>query len=98
MLTHGHDPIAGVVTIMLHTFVGDDDESVKEKVRVPFSSYLRTYFKQYETAVTGVAGVSEADKEALMSAAFEKYFETSTLMGAPEKCARLIDALVEHGR
>jgi phthiocerol/phenolphthiocerol synthesis type-I polyketide synthase E len=94
---HGHNPRAGVVTIMLHTFVGDDDETVKEKVRAPFSSYLRTYFKQYETAGALTAGVSETDKEALMSAAFEKYFEASTLMGAPEKCARLIDALSNIG-
>ncbi len=94
---HGHDPRTGVVTIMLHTFIGDDDETVKEKVRVPFSGYLRTYFKQYETAGAGVAGVSEADKDALMSAAFEKYFESSTLMGAPDKCAQLIDALVDTG-
>ena len=69
-------------------------KTVKEKVRAPFSNYLRTYFRQYETAGAGVAGVSEADKEALMSAAFEKYFESSTLMGAPDKCARLVDALV----
>ena len=94
---HGHDPHAGVITIMLHTFIGDDDETVKEKVRAPFSAYLRTYFRQYETAGTGVAGVTEADKDALMSAAFEKYFEASTLMGAPDKCARLIDTLVDIG-
>jgi phthiocerol/phenolphthiocerol synthesis type-I polyketide synthase E len=94
---HGHDPRTGVVTIMLHTFVGDDDQEVKEKVRAPFSNYLRTYFKQYETTVAGVAGVSEADKDALMSVAFEKYFEASTLMGTPDKCARLIDTLVEVG-
>ena len=95
--TQGHDPHTGVVTIMLHTFVGDDDEAVKEKVRAPFSNYLRTYFKQYETTAAGVADVSEADKDALMSAAFEKYFETSTLMGAPDKCARLVDALTDIG-
>ena len=95
--THGHDPHAGIVTIMLHTFVGDDNELVKEKVRVPFSNYLRTYFRQYEGTAAEVAGVSEADKDALMRAAFEKYFEASTLMGEPGKCARLIDALVEIG-
>jgi natural product biosynthesis luciferase-like monooxygenase protein len=94
---HGHDPQTGVVTIMLHTFVGDDDVAVKEKVRAPFSNYLRTYFRQYETTAAGVADVSEADKDALMSAAFEKYFETSTLMGSPEKCARLVEALVDLG-
>ena len=94
---HGHDPRAGVVTIMLHTFVGEDDQAVKEIVRAPFSHYLRSYFRQYETTTAGLADASEADKQALMSAAFEQYFESSTLMGTPEKCARLIDTLVEIG-
>ncbi|HEX5874785.1 MAG TPA: MupA/Atu3671 family FMN-dependent luciferase-like monooxygenase, partial [Pyrinomonadaceae bacterium] len=95
--THGHDPHSGVVTIMLHTFVGDDDRTVREIVRTPFSNYLRTYFRQYETTAAGVGDVSEADKDELMNAAFERYFESSTLMGAPDKCARLIDGLVGAG-
>ncbi len=94
---NGHEPRAGVVTMMLHTFVGHDEAVVKEKVRAPFSHYLRSYFRQYETTGAGMAEVSEADKDALMSAAFEQYFETSTLMGTPEKCARLIDVLVDAG-
>lgn len=94
---HGHEPRAGVVTIMLHTFVGDDDEAVREKVRAPFNAYLRTYFRQYETMRADAEGVTEADKEALMAAAFEKYFEASTLMGTQAKCARLIDALAGIG-
>lgn len=94
---HGHEPRAGVVTIMLHTFVGDDEETVREKVRAPFSAYLRTYFRQYENLHADAEGIGEADKEALMAAAFEKYFEASTLMGTPEKCARLIDALAGIG-
>ncbi|HEX6046565.1 MAG TPA: MupA/Atu3671 family FMN-dependent luciferase-like monooxygenase [Pyrinomonadaceae bacterium] len=94
---HGHDPRTGIVTIMLHTFVGDDDQAVKEIVRAPFSHYLRSYFRQYETTTPGVAEANEADKQALMSAAFEQYFESSTLMGTSEKCARLIDTLVEIG-
>ncbi|HEX5887023.1 MAG TPA: MupA/Atu3671 family FMN-dependent luciferase-like monooxygenase, partial [Pyrinomonadaceae bacterium] len=94
---HGHDSHTGVVTIMLHTLVGNDDEAVKKIVRAPFSHYLRSYFKQYEATTAGVAEASEADKDALMGAAFEKYFEASTLMGSPEKCARLIDTLVDIG-
>lgn len=94
---HGHDPRAGVVTVMLHTFVGDDEAAVKERVRAPFSAYLRAYFRQYETMGADAEGVTEADKDALMEAAFEKYFESSTLMGTPGKCARLIDALAGIG-
>jgi natural product biosynthesis luciferase-like monooxygenase protein len=37
----GHDG-TGVVTLMLHTFVGPDVEEVRSKVRGPFLEYLRT--------------------------------------------------------
>jgi natural product biosynthesis luciferase-like monooxygenase protein len=37
----GHDG-AGMVTLMLHTFVGPDVEAVRSKVRGPFLEYLKT--------------------------------------------------------
>lgn len=39
---HGHDPGDGRVTLMLHTFVGDDRERVRDTVRGPMKDYLRT--------------------------------------------------------
>ena len=32
---------AGTVTLMLHTFLGDDEEAVRETVRAPFTQYLQ---------------------------------------------------------
>jgi natural product biosynthesis luciferase-like monooxygenase protein len=92
----GHDPRTGIVSLMAHTFVGEENEAVREKVRRPFSNYLRTYFKQFEHAQAD-APVSEADKDALMAAAFEMYFRERTLMGTPAKCARLIERLSAAG-
>jgi natural product biosynthesis luciferase-like monooxygenase protein len=94
---HGHDPQQGVVTLMLHTFVGESDEAVRRKVRVPFTNYLRTYFKQYENVHVAADAASEADKDALMAAAFEKYFASHTLLGTPAKCSRLLDRLAQLG-
>lgn len=94
---HGHDPSAGIVSIMAHTFVGEDNEAVKEKVRQPFSNYLRSYFKQFENVQAEQASLSEADKDDLMAAAFETYFHDRTLMGTPAKCARLVEKLTELG-
>ncbi len=37
----GH-PGTGTVTLMLHTFVGDNDASVRETVRLPMRSYLKS--------------------------------------------------------
>lgn len=94
---HGHDPQTGVVTVMVHTFVGEDTQAVKEKVRGPLSNYLRTYFKQFEKVHYDPESVSEADKDDLMSAAFENYFRHSTLLGSPAKCARLVEQLTALG-
>lgn len=40
----GFDPDTGKVTLMLHTFVGDDDDAVREQVRQPLKDYLGTSF------------------------------------------------------
>ncbi len=36
----GFDPATGVVTLMLHTFVGEDEARVREQVREPLKRYL----------------------------------------------------------
>jgi len=41
----GFDPAGGRVALMLHTFVGEDNESVKELVREPMKSYLSSSMK-----------------------------------------------------
>jgi len=92
---HGHDPQTGIVSMMVHTFVGDSNEAVKEKVRSPFTNYLRTYFKQFEQIQADQAELTEADKDALMAAAFNQYFQDRTLFGTPAKCVRLVEKLSE---
>ncbi|MEQ1873208.1 MAG: MupA/Atu3671 family FMN-dependent luciferase-like monooxygenase [Ilumatobacteraceae bacterium] len=41
----GHDPATGVVTLMMHTFVGDVETVVRSKVREPLRKYLSTSFE-----------------------------------------------------
>jgi natural product biosynthesis luciferase-like monooxygenase protein len=41
----GFDPDAGKVTLMLHTFVGESDDEVRELVREPMKDYLRSAMK-----------------------------------------------------
>jgi len=38
----GFDPDTGIVSLMLHTFVGEDEAVVREKVRGPLKDYLGT--------------------------------------------------------
>src|SRR5215218_143818 len=93
----GYDPRTGVVSIMMHTFVGPNNSAVKEQVRAPFTHYLRSYFKQYDNVRVAAEEVTEADRDAIMTAAFEHYFETNTLMGTPAKCSRVIEQLLAAG-
>jgi natural product biosynthesis luciferase-like monooxygenase protein len=92
---YGHD--RGVVSIMMHTFVGQSNSAVKEQVRAPFTHYLRSYFKQYDNVRVAADDVTEADRDAIMNAAFELYFENNTLMGTPAKCSRVIEQLLAAG-
>jgi natural product biosynthesis luciferase-like monooxygenase protein len=90
----GYNPQAGIVSIMVHTFVGPNNSAVKEQVRAPFTHYLRSYFKQYDNVRVTPEDVTEADRDAIMTAAFEHYFETNTLMGTPAKCSSVIEQLL----
>lgn len=40
----GFDPDAGVVSLMLHTFVGDDEDAVRDAAREPLKAYLGESF------------------------------------------------------
>ncbi len=41
----GYDPASGIVSLMLHTFVGRDTDAVRELVREPMKDYLRSSMK-----------------------------------------------------
>lgn len=92
---HGLDPESGRVTVMVHAFVGDDEEAVREKVRAPMTSYLKTYFDQYGFLAggAGIQGIRESDVDTLLALAFDSYFSSLSLLGRPDKGARLIDRL-----
>ncbi|MEM6363469.1 MAG: MupA/Atu3671 family FMN-dependent luciferase-like monooxygenase, partial [Planctomycetota bacterium] len=51
---HGHDPAAGTVSLMVHTFLGDDESKVKQDIRVPFGAYLKTHYGLLEQLAKGM--------------------------------------------
>ena len=99
--SNGHDPQAGQVTLMLHTYLGEDNETVKEQVRAPLSDYLRSFIGQHEDLTEGlnvdVKKINDADRNALVSVAFDRYFKVGSLLGTPDKCAVLVNRLREIG-
>jgi natural product biosynthesis luciferase-like monooxygenase protein len=93
----GHDPAAGIVTLVAHTYVGTDDGAVREQVREPMTHYLQSYLGQFRNLGLEEAGATERDARDVASLAFEHYFESATLLGTQNKCARALDALSSAG-
>lgn len=100
---HGYEPQVGKVTLALHTFIGDDVEAVREKVRLPLCNYLRTHAAVYEKLARtqhlelDVEKLIEDDRDTLISFAFERYFNTSGLFGTLDTCIQVVDRLKEIG-
>jgi natural product biosynthesis luciferase-like monooxygenase protein len=103
----------GKVTLMLHTFVAEDETFVREQVRQPLKNYLRTatnLVKQYASAFPTLKAnsntanldeqfknLSEEDTEAILEYAFERYYQKSGLFGTPESCLAMVDGLKKMG-
>jgi natural product biosynthesis luciferase-like monooxygenase protein len=91
---HGHDPATGRVTLMLHTFVGESDDAVREVVRAPFLEYLDSSIDLWKRHWTDLATI---DRDKVLAYAFERYFRTSALLGSVERCVRFVASLSEAG-
>lgn len=95
----GHDPQTGIVSTMVHTFVGKTNEEVKGKVKEPLRGFLNDYINQNDTLNPfkdknqTVRDVIDNEREALISYAFEKHFSQTSMMGSKQKCISMVEKL-----
>lgn len=98
---HGHR--SGHVTLMMHTFIGKSVDEVRETVRRPFSDYIRTFTGLLDSLAKSLKlqkkleSFTEEDHNALVSYAFDRYFNTSALFGTPTSCLDMISRLKQMG-
>ena len=97
----GHDPNTGTVAVMLHTLVGPDDETARQIAHEPMVQYFRSHTELRKSVFKDLAGdapnqaFGEVESEQLISAAVKRYLGTSSLIGSPETCLKLVRQL-EH--
>jgi natural product biosynthesis luciferase-like monooxygenase protein len=100
----GYERSHGLVTVMLHTFVGRDTAAVRERVRQPFREYLRCAVNLEEMAARAGGSVSGGHHmdpapvppdalEQLLDRAFDRYFTSASLLGSPAKCEAMVREL-----
>ena len=101
----GHAGV-GRVTLMVHTFIGADDEQVRDTVRESMIAYLRTsvsLIKQYagvfptlrqrpgsDGSDVDFSALNDAEMNALLEFSFERYFTTSALFGTVESAMAMV--------
>ncbi|WP_419666631.1 MupA/Atu3671 family FMN-dependent luciferase-like monooxygenase [Streptomyces sp. 2-1] len=103
---HGLDPDTGRVTVLLHTYLGDDHATARAQALEPMTRYLRSSLQMRSAASTqgtpggdprDLATASEEDLEYLFRRAYDGYCDERALIGTPETCAPVVDALYEAG-
>lgn len=97
-LENGHDPRKGIVSLMLHTYLGTDTDAIRAQVREPLKNYLQSYLDQFRPMMAqGVTDQSSREMQDLVELAFENYFQNASLLGTPEKCAAMISKISDAG-
>jgi len=96
---HGHGPGAGRVTLMVHTFVGNDLAEVRAKVKDPFCSYLKSSYGLIKNLLRSLGegydpdNLSAEDLDALLSHAYDRYSQTSGLIGDLSACLETVERI-----
>ena len=97
----GHDPDAGCVTLMLHTFVGEDNDEVRALATLPLRTYLRSAMQlDMKAARARNRDGDEYDAdvlEELLSVRLERYFDGLALLGDVDACVRVVSDLQAIG-
>ena len=98
---HGHDPEKGRVTLMVHTYVGEDFDTVLAQAKGPFLAYLRGHLGLLESLVKSLdvplTDATPENLEQIVWFAFERYSRTASLIGTPESCLPVVRRLEAAG-
>ncbi|WP_423383202.1 type I polyketide synthase [Burkholderia sp. LMG 32019] len=93
---HGFDPATGTVSVMLHTFVGDDATQVREQARAPFCNYIRSNIgllnglAQSRGQSVDVRAMGARELDEFVEFLYERFAQSRGLIGTPESCIDLV--------
>lgn len=93
----------GHVSLMLHTYLGDDTDRVRDRVRVPLCNYLHRFIELSARVTdkaapgTRMSDASADDMRFLVDRAFDRYFDRDGLFGTPASTVERVAALGDIG-
>lgn len=101
LTSHGYDANSFTVTVMLHTYIAKTDDIAIKACERPFKNYLRQHASLLENfaASNGInfKNLPTDELEEIINAAFNRYVNTSSLIGSIETCRKRISQFKEIG-
>ncbi|MFD5778923.1 amino acid adenylation domain-containing protein [Streptomyces sp. NPDC126933] len=100
---HGHDPAAGRVVVLAHTYLGADAETARAEAYQPFVSYLRSSLALFDQVTNSLGfevdleNTPQEDVDFLLSRAYESYCASRALIGDAESVAGTLRQLIQAG-
>jgi natural product biosynthesis luciferase-like monooxygenase protein len=104
----GFDASSGIVSVMLHTFIGPSFDEVVRIVKAPMCAYLQTAVRLEQRAAAGGGAISgghrvephaieEESMQDLIERTFQRYVRTASLLGTIETGKAMVAQLAERG-
>jgi natural product biosynthesis luciferase-like monooxygenase protein len=91
----------GRVTVMIHTFISADQDTVMKVAKEPFKRYLAQSIGLLSNLAAQVGidpdRISPSDMETLLEHAFHRYHRTSALLGTPQSAVDFAAKLASIG-
>ncbi|GAA2311724.1 MupA/Atu3671 family FMN-dependent luciferase-like monooxygenase [Streptomyces violaceusniger] len=85
----GHDPETGVVTLGMHTYVGQDEAATRSLVAEPVRRYIDTFLSQ-KSNDAGSTTMTSVEKAEMATLVAEDFYQRRSLLGTREKCASVV--------
>ncbi|MFD0119951.1 MupA/Atu3671 family FMN-dependent luciferase-like monooxygenase [Streptomyces virginiae] len=87
----------GHVVVMVHTYLGEDTDSVRELVRPSLSDYMRSSLGLILASDLSTGDLEPDEIDMLVERAFEHYFDNVGLLGSVAKGEQVVARLAELG-
>jgi natural product biosynthesis luciferase-like monooxygenase protein len=95
----GLDPGAGVVSLMLHTFLHKERAAVEAAVEAPFREYIESAMNAHMKAGMGndAGAIGSAEKAKILEYSYRRYYKTGALFGNVADGKRIVDEALRAG-
>jgi phthiocerol/phenolphthiocerol synthesis type-I polyketide synthase D len=99
----GLAPSGGVVTVMVHTFVGADAHAAIETARRPYCEFLKSNASLLQglaasrRASVDIDAISEQERDVFVNFLYDRFVGSRALIGSPATCRDLIMQLWAAG-